>query len=246
MSAGDLRDQAVANGEQCVGVTCLGEGKTLLHGADHHAADDVDEHDQQAGDRVAAHELRGAVHRAEEGAFVLELPAAGAGLILVDQTGGQVGIDCHLLAGHRVQGEAGCDLGDAAGALRDHHEVHDHQDREHDDADHEVAAHHEVAECLDHVAGGVGAVVAVGEDQARGRKVQREAEHRRDQQNRGERGEFERRMNEQRRHQDQYREDDRARKQQIEQERRQRQDQHDEDREDADREREVAALQKGP
>ena len=66
--------------------------------------------------------------------------AALARLLLVDQAGGQVGVDRHLLAGHGVEVEARGDFGDAAGALGDDDEVHDHQDREHDDADHEVAA----------------------------------------------------------------------------------------------------------
>ena len=44
--------------------------------ADGDAADGVDEGDDQAGDRVAAHEFRGAVHRAEEIAFVFQVFAA--------------------------------------------------------------------------------------------------------------------------------------------------------------------------
>ena len=63
------------------------------------------------------------------------------GLGLVDQPGREVGVDRHLLAGHGVQGEPGRDLGDAAGALGDDDEVHDHQDGEDDHADDEVAAH---------------------------------------------------------------------------------------------------------
>ncbi len=138
----------------------------MLGDADDHAADDVDEHDQQSGDRVATHEFGGAVHRAEEAAFVLELLAAPARLLLVDQAGGEVGVDRHLLAGHGVQMKARRDFGDAARTFGDDDEVHDHQDREDDDADHEIAAHHEVAERLDDVAGGGGAFVTVREDQA--------------------------------------------------------------------------------
>ena len=171
--------------------------------------------------------------------------AALARLVLVDQAGGEVGVDRHLLAGHGVEVEARRDFGDAARALGDDDEVHDHQDREDDDADDEVAAHHEVAERLDDVAGGVGALVAVREDQARRGEVERQPQHGRDQQHGREGGEFERRLDEQRRHQDQHREDDRDRQQQVEQERRQRQDQDDEDRHHADGERDVAALEHG-
>ena len=67
-----MRDQAVADGEQRIGVRGFGEGEALLDHADDDSADDVDEHDQEARDRVAAHEFRRTVHRAEEAAFVLQ------------------------------------------------------------------------------------------------------------------------------------------------------------------------------
>ena len=66
--------------------------------------------------------------------------APRAGLVLVDQAGREIGVDRHLLAGHGVEGEARRDFGDAARALGDDDEVHDHQDDEDDDADDEVAA----------------------------------------------------------------------------------------------------------
>ena len=157
----------------------------------------------------------------------------------------QIGIDRHLLAGHGVQVEARGDLGDAAGALGDDDEVHDHQDGEDDDADDEIAAHDEIAERLDDVAGGGGAFVAVRQDQARGGQVERQPQHGRDQQHGREGGEFERRVDEQRRHQDQHREDDRDGQRAVEQQRRQRQDQHHQDGDHADGERDVAALQEG-
>jgi hypothetical protein len=123
------------------------------------------------------------------------------------------------------------------------HEVHDDEDREHDDADHEVAAHHELAERLDDVAGGGRAFMAVRQDQPGRRQIQRQPQHRRDQQHGREDREFQRRLDEQRCHQDQHRQDDRDRQEQVEQDRRQRQDQDDEDRQHADRKRDVAALE---
>ena len=116
------------------------------------------------------------------------------------------------------------------------------EDREHDDADHEVAAHHEVAERLDDVTGGGGALVPARQDQPRRGEVEREPQHGRDQQHGRESGEFQRRMDEQRRHQDQHREDDRDRQREVEQHRRQRQDQDHQDGQHAERQREVAAL----
>ena len=62
----------------------------------------------------AADEFRGAVHGAVKGAFVLEPAPAVARLRLVDQAGGEVGVDRHLLAGHGVQGKPGGDFGDCA------------------------------------------------------------------------------------------------------------------------------------
>jgi hypothetical protein len=139
--------------------------------------------------------------------------------------------------------KARCDFGDAARALGDHHEVHDDEDREHDDADHEVAAHHELAERLDDVARGRGAFVAVRQDQPGRGKIQRQPQHGRDQQHGREDREFQRRLDEQRGHQDQHRQDDRDRQEQVEQDRRQRQDQDHQDGQNADRKRDVAALE---
>ncbi len=171
---GNLRHQAVADGEDGVGVRRVGKGKALLGDADDHAADDVDEDDEQAGDGVAAHEFGSAVHGAEEAAFVLERLAALARLLLVNEARGQVGVDRHLLAGHGVQMEARGHFGDAAGALGDDDEVHDHQNRKDDDANDEIAGHDEIAEGLNDVAGGVGAFVAVREDEAGGGEVERQ------------------------------------------------------------------------
>ena len=128
--------------------------------ADDDAAEDVDGDDDQAGDGLAADELGGAVHGAEEGALVLEFAAAAVGLLVVDEAGGEVGVDRHLLAGDGIEGEAGADLGDARGALGDDDEIDRHQDEEDDDADDEIAAHDEAREALDDVAGGVNAVAA--------------------------------------------------------------------------------------
>src|SRR5690606_2109050 len=115
----------------------------------------------------------------------------------------------------------------------------DDQDGEDHHPDDEIAAHHEIAEGLDDVAGGVGAVVSVGEDETRRGEVERQPHHRGDEQHGGETREFERRLDEQRRHQDQDREDDRDGEQRVEQQRRQRQDEDDDERHDADGEADV-------
>src|SRR3546814_17737905 len=48
-----------------------------------------------------------------------------ARLILGDQPGIEVGIDRHLLAGHRIEGESRGDFRNAGGAFGHHHEVDD-------------------------------------------------------------------------------------------------------------------------
>ena len=133
--------------------------------------------DHQAGDGVAAHEFAGAVHGAEEIGFRFEVLAAALGFLLVDQAGGQVGVDRHLLAGHGVQAEARRHFGDAARTLGDDHEVHDHQDGEDDQADDEIALHDQLAEGLDDIAGRGGAFVAMAQDQAGRGEVERQPQH---------------------------------------------------------------------
>ena len=195
------------------------------------------------GDGVAAHELRRAVHGAEEARFVLQRLAALLGLLLVDQAGREVGVDRHLLAGHRIEREARRDLRDAPRALGDDDEVHDHEDREDDQPDDEVAAHHEAAEGLDDLAGGVGAGVALGQDEPRRGEVERQAHHGRDEEDRREGRELQGRADEQRGHHHEHREGDRDGEEEVEHDRRHRQDQHDQDEHDREGEAEIAALQ---
>ena len=162
--------------------------------------------------------------------------------VLVDQAGREIGVDRHLLAGHGIQSEAGRDLGDAARALGDHDEVDDHQDREDDDADDEVAAHDEAAEGLDDVAGGGGALVAVGQDQPGRCQVEGKADHRRQQQHGREGVEVEGLLDEQRGQQDHHREGDRERQADVEEPARQRQDEHHQHRHHCQREDDVAVA----
>ena len=239
-----LADQTVADGQQGEGVGGVGEAHAVLRDADDDAADDVDGDDQKAGDGVAAHEFGGAVHGAEEVGFRFQGLAPFARGGFVDQAGGEIGIDRHLLAGHGVQAEARGDFGDAARTLGDDDEVHDHQDREHDQADHEIALHDQLAEGLDHIAGAGGAVIAVAQDQPRRGEVERQPHHRGDQQDGREGREFQRLLDEHAGHQDQDRDRQRERQADVQQPWRQRHDQHDQDRHDAERQRQIAALEK--
>ena len=126
----DLGDEAVADGEDRVGL----EGVVDRHAVDEHAHgeahDEVEERDEQAGDGVALDELRGAVERAEEGRLLLLDAPPLARLGVGDRARRHVAVDGELLARHAVEGEAGADLGHAAGALGDDDEVDDQQHAE--------------------------------------------------------------------------------------------------------------------
>ena len=241
----DLRDQTVTDGQQRVGLRRIQHGQVFLSHADDDAGDDVDEGDQEAGNGVAADELRGAVHGAVKGRFIFQPAAPVAGLGLIDQTGRQIGVDRHLLAGHGVQGKTRRDFGNSAGAFGDDDEIYDHQYRKDDDADNEIALHHEIAERLNDLAGGIGAGMSFGEDQPGRCQIERKAHHGGDQQDGRKGRELQRLMDEQRRHQDQHREGDRNGQHQVQQCRRHRQDEHHQDDQDADRQSQIGARQDG-
>ena len=132
-----------------------------LADADHQAADQVDDDDHDRGDRVALDEPHRAVHRAVELRLALEVGAARARGLGIDRAGAQLGVDRHLLAGHRIEREPRRDLGDALGAARDDDQLDDRDHREHDEPDDEVLGDDRAAERA-HDAAGVG----VGEDRA--------------------------------------------------------------------------------
>ncbi len=125
----------VERGEQRRGLT---EAHAVLDNADEQAADDVDQDDHDAGDGVAADELAGPVHRAEEVGLLENLLPAALCLALVDHAGAKVGVDRHLLARHAVERESGGDLADPRGALGDDDELNQHDDREDHQADDHV------------------------------------------------------------------------------------------------------------
>ncbi len=78
-NAGTCAHQAVADGELGEDLGRLGERHAGFEHADDQAADDIDERDHDAGDGVAADELAGTVHRAEEVGLLRDLLRGGAG-----------------------------------------------------------------------------------------------------------------------------------------------------------------------
>ena len=126
-----MSNQAIADCEQHVIVGGSRQRQVVLQDADSEATDDIDEQDQNAGDRVASDKLRRAIHRAVEVCFLGDLRPAAARLVLADQAGVEVRIDGHLLARHRIQGEPRADFGDAPRAFGNDDEINDHQNGEH-------------------------------------------------------------------------------------------------------------------
>ena len=181
-----MGDDAFADGEQGEFLQRLDDREVLLRHTDDEAADGVDRDDDHRGDRVAAHELAGTVHRAVEVRRALDVLAALARFGFGDQPGVEVGVDGKLLAGHRVEGKTRRDFGDASGTVGDHDELDDDQDEEDHEADGIVAADDDLSEELDHFAG-----VPVQENRARRGDVERQAEQRDDQQHRRKRRERE-------------------------------------------------------
>ncbi|MNS64075.1 hypothetical protein D3C72_971890 [compost metagenome] len=221
-----LRHQAVTDRQQGIGGGGFTERHAVLQHAHGQAAQHVDEQDQDAGDRIAADELAGTIHRAVEVGFFADLFTAQFGFLARQQTGVEIGVDRHLLAGHGVEDEACGHFRDAAGALGDDHEIDDGQDREHHDADGVVAADHEFAKRGDHLAGRFVAVLAIEQDHAGRGNVQRQPQHGGDQQHDREDGEVQRALHVDHRQQHHQRDGDVEGEQRIEHRRGQRHHDH--------------------
>ncbi len=180
----DLGDQTVTDGKLDEDVGSLADRHVMAQITDDDPAEDVDGGDDQAGDRIAADELRGTVHGTEERALLLQLATAMLRFLLVDQAGRKVGVDRHLLAGDGIEGEARADFGDTRRTLGDDDEVHRDQNEEDDQTDDEIAGHDETGEAGDDAAGSAVAFMTMGKDDARRCDVQRQANHGRNQKNR--------------------------------------------------------------
>jgi hypothetical protein len=215
---GHLRHQRITHRQGDIALRRFGGGQPVADHAEAEAGEDVDAQDQQGSDGVALHELAGAVHRTIEVRLGRHFAAAGLGFVGAHQAGGEIGVDRHLLARQGIQGEAGRNFRHAARALGHHHQVDDHQDHEHEQANGKVAADQEGAERLDHVAGG-GPFMAAHQHDARGGDVERQAQQRGKQQDRGKRAEIERLFRVHRRHQDRHRQGDVEHEEHVEQHR---------------------------
>ena len=88
----------------------------------------------------------------------------------------QIGINRHLLAGHRVEGKACGHFGNALGTLCNDDKVHNNENNEHDKADDGITADDKVSERSNNLTG-----IAVEEDKSCRRDIQRQSKERRNQ-----------------------------------------------------------------
>ena len=207
----------------------------MLSRADDGAAEQIDEHDQDAGDRIAAYEFAGAVHGAIEVGFLAYFLAPDDGVRLRDDACVQVGIDRHLPSRHRIQGEACADLRDASRALGDHDKVDDDEHRKDHHAHRVIAADHEVSERGDDAAGGMRTGVPVHQDDACRGNVETEPQQGSAEQHRRKSRELECAAHIDHRQQDHQRQRNVEREEHIQEEGRQRQHHHGEHHHDEQR-----------
>ena len=168
---GDLRHEPVADGQQRIGLAGLGQRQLMLPDADDQPADQVDKKNKHRGNRIAAHEFAGTVHRAEKIGFASNLLAPPRRLFLIDLARVEIRVDRHLLARHTVQGKARRDLGDAPSTLGDHNKIDDHEDREDSDTDGIIATDEKSAERSNDAPGRLLALITLHQDDTRRRDV---------------------------------------------------------------------------
>ena len=151
----------------------------MLQHPDREPTDQVHQRDDHARHRLAADEPARAVHAGEEIGLPLQFEPQAAGLLASDRAGGNIGVDRHLPARQAVEREAGRHFAGAGGTGRDDDELDDGDDREDHASDHDVVGRHELAEGLDHLACGAGAVDGgPRKNQPCGRDVEHEPDER--------------------------------------------------------------------
>ena len=197
----DLRHQRIADGEHGIGGRGLADIEPMADHAEHDAAENVDDEDQHAGDRIALHELAGTIHRTVEIGLGRHVDAALLGFFRRDEARAKIGVDGHLLAGQGIQGETCTNFRHAARTLGDDDHVDDHQDGKDEQADDIVAADQHGAKGFDHMAGRIAAFMAGHQHDAGGGDVEAKPQQRCKQQHRWKAAEVQRLGRVQRHHQ---------------------------------------------
>src|SRR6185312_3180599 len=235
----DLGDDTVTDGQQRVRVQRVRPAHAALADTHREPADDVDYDDEYPRNRIALDEPAGTIHCAVEVGFPLYLPPPLAGLGLIDQAHVEVRVDAHLLAWHRIEGEARGDLRHTLGAVRDDDVLNDYENYEYDQADDIVSAHHVVPDRADHMTR-----VRLREYQARRRDIHTQPEQRCHEEQRREGGELERPAHVERKQQDEQGTGEVGDEQEVEQARRDGSKQDQQDAGQHEHEDELALLGK--
>jgi hypothetical protein len=121
--------------------------------------------------------------------------AARSSLLFIDQPGVQVGVNRHLLAGHRIQCESGCDFRGAHCTVADDHVLDRNQCKKENKAHHIIAAYHELAEGLDDFSRCSRPLTAVQQDPATAGQAQRQTKQGQQEQQTREHGKLHRLQN---------------------------------------------------
>ena len=110
----DLSHQTVPDCENRIGLGTGSHIQIKLENPDQKTADDIDHRDDDPRNGIPFDELARTVHRPVEIRILQNLGTAAFGLGFVNQTAVKVGIDRHLFSGHRIEGKAGRNFGNAA------------------------------------------------------------------------------------------------------------------------------------
>ncbi len=148
----------------------------MLEDTDEQPPDDVDKQDQDTGNRIALDEFARTIHGTIEVGLGHDLLATPPGLLMIYDSGAQVGIDGHLLARHRIQGKASTNLRNTASTLGHNDEVDNDQDCKYHHTDREIAADHELAEGLDDMARRVRTGMSLKQDDPGRGNIQRQTQ----------------------------------------------------------------------
>ena len=148
----DLRNQAITNTQDGIGLQRLRHLHVALQHADTNTTNDIHQRDDYTRDRITAYKLAGTIHRTVKIRFLGKGIPPFTRLILLDQTGVQFGVNRHLFARHRIQRKTRRHFRYSAGALGDDHKVDDRKNDEDHKAHHIIILYDHFTEFLNDLA----------------------------------------------------------------------------------------------
>ena len=111
---------------------------------DHQTADNVDDQNHDADDRVTFNKLACTVHGTVKVCFLLDFFPPRSRFLLIDQPGVQIGVNAHLLPGHRVQRKTCANFRYPFGPFRNDDKLYNDQDKKDDKTDRQLSAGDEI------------------------------------------------------------------------------------------------------